>query len=177
VGSGLRRSILQEDRLDPSPEFVVDFPYRLKWLLLSVVPSHPCVSWYVTRPTREVVLHFHLRCQGNRCSEIVSKGRLWAPWGSDLIVRREKAWVFSGCNSRPAKGSLQPVRLGRIGAAVEVTKPSKPSRQTSCFSRAARRQAVTRVNVEQASKRPMRVPTRRLGGEGCHRWWQGKRLE
>jgi hypothetical protein len=42
-----------------------------------------------------------------------------------LYVRRDKAWIFSGCNSRPATGSLQPVA---IGAAVEATKPSKPSR-------------------------------------------------
>ena len=37
-----------------------------------------------------------------------------------------KVLVFSGCNSHPATGSLQPVA---IGAAVEVTKPSEPSRQ------------------------------------------------
>ena len=42
-------------------------------------------------------------------------------------VRRGKVLVFSGCNSHPATGSLQPVA---IGAAVEVTKPSEPSRQT-----------------------------------------------
>ena len=47
--------------------------------------------------------------------------------GSDRGVRREKVLVFSGCNSHPATGSLQPVA---IGAAVEVTKPSKPSRKT-----------------------------------------------
>ena len=29
-------------------------------------------------------------------------------------------------------------------------------------------QAVTRVNAEQASKRPMRRPTRLAHGEGCH---------
>ncbi len=34
---------------------------------------------------------------------------------------------ISGCNSHPATGSLQPVA---IGAMVEVTKPSAPSRQT-----------------------------------------------
>jgi hypothetical protein len=42
-------------------------------------------------------------------------------------VRRGKVLVFSGCNSHPATGSLQPVA---IGAAVEVTKPSEPSRRT-----------------------------------------------
>ena len=40
-------------------------------------------------------------------------------------VRRGKVLVFSGCKSHPATGSLQPVA---IGAAVEVTKPSEPSR-------------------------------------------------
>jgi len=34
--------------------------------------------------------------------------------------------IFSGCNSRPATGSLQPVA---IGAAVEATRPPEPSMQ------------------------------------------------
>jgi hypothetical protein len=42
----------------------------------------------------------------------------------NFCVRREKARIFSGCNSRPATQSLQPEA---IGAAVEVTKPPKPS--------------------------------------------------
>src|SRR5215831_5413801 len=66
--------------------------------------------------------------------------------GDAASVRRAKVLVFSGCNSHPATGSLQPVA---IGAAVEVTKPSEPSRQTRGSGRAASRQAVTRVNVEQ----------------------------
>jgi hypothetical protein len=41
-------------------------------------------------------------------------------------VRREKAWISSGCNSRPATWSLQPEA---IGAAVEVTRPPEPSMQ------------------------------------------------
>ncbi len=45
------------------------------------------------------------------------------------FVRPEKVEMFSGCNSHPATGSLEPVRQRRIGAAEEVTKPSKPSRQ------------------------------------------------
>ena len=88
-------------------------------------------------------------------------------------VRRGKVLVFSGCKSHPATGSLQPVA---IGAAVEVTKPSEPSRQMCRFGDAASRQAVTRVNVEQASKRPMWAPTSatRMGkaaaaGEQCKR--------
>ncbi|MBA7652289.1 hypothetical protein ES703_60119 [subsurface metagenome] len=38
-------------------------------------------------------------------------------------VRRGKALVLSGCETRPATGSLRPVA---IGAAAEATKPSKP---------------------------------------------------
>src|SRR3954470_10430529 len=43
-----------------------------------------------------------------------------------FCVRRDKARIFSGCKSRPATQSLQPVA---IGAAVEVTKPQEPSMQ------------------------------------------------
>jgi hypothetical protein len=42
----------------------------------------------------------------------------------DVIVRREKALDFSGCNSRPGTGSLHPVA---IEAAVAVTKLSELS--------------------------------------------------
>ena len=60
--------------------------------------------------------------------------------GASHFVRRGKVLVFSGCNSHPATGSLQPVA---IGAAVEETKPSEPSRQMYRFGDAASRQAVT----------------------------------
>ena len=79
----------------------------------------------------------------------------------------KKVLVSSGCNSHPATGSLQPVA---IGAAVEVTKSSEPSRQMCRLGDAASRQAVTRVNVEQASKRPMWSPTLHQYGEGRRRW-------
>ena len=61
--------------------------------------------------------------------------------GDTIPVRREpcQVLVFSGCNSHPATGSLQPVA---IGVAVEVTKPSEPSRQTGRFGDSASRQAV-----------------------------------
>jgi hypothetical protein len=42
----------------------------------------------------------------------------------DVIVRREKAVDFSGCNSRPGTGSLHPVA---IEAAAEATKLSELS--------------------------------------------------
>jgi hypothetical protein len=54
--------------------------------------------------------------------------------GVPIAVRREKARIFSGCKSRPDNWSLHPVA---IGAAAEVTKPSKPSRQRAAL--AARR--------------------------------------
>jgi hypothetical protein len=55
-------------------------------------------------------------------------------------VRRVKALRSCGCKSRPATGSLRPVA---IGAAVEVTKPSKPSVQRVAPGDLATRQAVT----------------------------------
>ena len=57
-----------------------------------------------------------------------------------FCVRREKASIFSGCKSHPATQSLQPVA---IGAAVEVTKPPKPSMQRVALGDFASRQAVT----------------------------------
>ena len=48
--------------------------------------------------------------------------RRWTSVG--VIVRREKAPDFSGCNSRLGTGSLHPVA---IEAAVAVTKLSGPS--------------------------------------------------
>ena len=47
--------------------------------------------------------------------------------GTGDQVRSGKVLISSGCNSHPATGSLEPVA---IGAAVEETKPSEPSRQT-----------------------------------------------
>jgi predicted site-specific integrase-resolvase len=87
-----------------------------------------------------------------------------------FCVRREKARIFSGCNSRPATQSLQPVA---IGAAVEVTKPPKPSMQRVASGDPASRQAVTRVNAEQASKRATWEPTRHKIGEGRRHWGTG----
>src|SRR5208337_4660478 len=58
---------------------------------------------------------------------------------------------------------LQPVA---IGAAVEVTKLPKPSMQRVASGDSASRQAVTRVNAEQASKRTMWEPTQQMHGEG-----------
>ena len=63
-------------------------------------------------------------------SEEIYAGQITRPWGpslgSDRLCAVKRCWDFSGCNSHPATGSLQPVA---IGAAVEETKPSEPSRQ------------------------------------------------
>ncbi len=85
-------------------------------------------------------------------------------------MRRGKARIFSGCNSRPATRSLQPVA---IGAAVEATKPPEPSMQRVASGDSASRQAVTRVNAEQAPKGLMWEPTRRRNGEGRSHWETG----
>ena len=67
--------------------------------------------------------------------------------------------------------SLQPVA---IGAAVEVTILPKPSMERVALGDSASRQAVTRVNAEQASKPIMWEPTQPMHGEGrCHRFTQG----
>src|SRR5271157_1809234 len=56
-------------------------------------------------------------------------GSAWSSSGDTILVRREpcQVLVFSGCNSHPATGSLQPVA---IGAAVEPFVPpsAAPSR-------------------------------------------------
>jgi hypothetical protein len=67
--------------------------------------------------------------------------------------------------------SLQPVA---IGAAVEVTILPKPSMERVALGDSASRQAVTRVNAEQASKPIMWEPTQPMHGEGRrHRFSQG----
>ena len=65
---------------------------------------------------------------------------------------------LSASSNTRARNSLRAVApqsapSGRVHG--EVTKPSEPSRQMCRLGDAASRQAVTRVNVEQASKRPM----------------------
>src|SRR5262245_37544912 len=80
----------------------------------------------------------------------------------------------SSAGASPARqlSSLQPVA---IGAAVEVTKPPKPSMQRVASGDSANRQAVTRGNAEQASKGAMWEPTRRKNGEGRRHWGIGGR--
>jgi len=56
---------------------------------------------------------------------------------------------------------------------VEVTKPPKPSMQRVASGDSASRQAITRVNAEQASKGLTWEPTRRENGEGRRHWGTG----
>ena len=59
-----------------------------------------------------------------------------------------------------ANPTRQPLQPEAIGAVMEVTKWLKPSISVSRIGDSASVQAVTRVNVEQSSKRTMRRPTR-----------------
>ena len=87
-------------------------------------------------------------------SGLASSRRL--PPSSNVRVRRGKALSSSGCESRPATfapaGSNRSNRGGN--EAIEAFGVEGPSRDLAIV------QAVTRVNVEQASKRAMRKPTR-----------------
>jgi hypothetical protein len=79
-------------------------------------------------------------------------------------VRRAKARFSSGCKSRPATfapaGSNRSSRGGNKAAEAFGVEGH--------VSDSAIMQAVTRVNVEQASKNVMRKPTRHFFGEGCY---------
>ena len=82
------------------------------------------------------------------------------------LVRREKAAFPSGCKSRPAN-SVAPAGSYRSGGrgneAVGAFETNAP------LGGAASRQAVTRVNAEQASKELTWEPTRLSHGEGRRR--------
>ncbi len=72
-------------------------------------------------------------------------------------VRRDKA-ALSQWVKVPPGNLLQPEATG---ATVEATKRLKPPvKRVTKFGDSASVQAVTRVNVEQASKRTLRRPTR-----------------
>lgn len=84
----------------------------------------------------------------------------------ELVCAPRVALVFQRVKAPPGNLSLQPEV---IGAAVEVTKPSKPSMERIASGDSASKQAVTRVNAEQASKSAPWEPTRHTNGEG-RRW-------
>jgi len=77
-------------------------------------------------------------------------------------VRRAKARSFSGCESRPAAFAPAGSNRGRRGG----NETSEASDVEGHESDLASVQAVTRVNAEQASKGPMRKPTRHNNGAG-----------
>jgi hypothetical protein len=83
------------------------------------------------------------------------------------LVRREKVWLFSGCKSHPAN-SVAPAGSYRSGGGGNEA--AGAFEKTSRTSDSASSQAVTRVNVEQASKDLTWKPTRLYIGEGRSRW-------
>jgi len=86
------------------------------------------------------------------------------------FVRREKVSFFSGCNSHPA--TVVPAGSNRSGGGGNETAEAFDAKDRMGGS--ASRQAVTRVNTEQASKRVMWEPTQQRDGEGrCRRFIQG----
>jgi len=77
-------------------------------------------------------------------------------------VRRAKAWSFRGCESRPAAFASAGSNRGRRGGNETSEAPDVEGHESDLASV----QAVTRVNVAQASKGPMRKPTCHNNGEG-----------
>ena len=81
-------------------------------------------------------------------------------------MRREKALILSGCDSRPA--AVAPAGSNRsVGGGNELDGASGAKGR---LGRSASTQAVTRVNAEQASKLAMRKPTLLAMREGRSRW-------
>jgi hypothetical protein len=84
-----------------------------------------------------------------------------------LACAVKRRWSTAGESPARETGSLHPVA---IGAVVEATKPLKPSVQRVALGDSASRQAVTKVNAEQAPKIITQELTRRKYGEGRSRW-------
>jgi len=84
-----------------------------------------------------------------------------------MTARREKVWLSSGCKSHPAN-SVAPAGSYRSGGGGNEA--AEAFEKTGRHSDSASSQAVTRVNVEQASKALTWKPTRQLIGEGRSRW-------
>src|SRR3954469_1624026 len=88
----------------------------------------------------------------------------------NYIVRRDKVWLFRGCKSHPAN-SVAPAGSYRSGGGGNEA--AEAFEKTGRSSDSASSQAVTRVNVEQASKVLTWEPTRLYIGEGRSRWGIG----
>ena len=91
------------------------------------------------------------------------------------IVRRDKVWIFSGCKSHPAN-SVAPAGSYRSGGGGNEA--AGAFEKTGRTSDSASPQAVTRVNVEQASKDSnVEADPPSIIGEGRSRWGnRGSRL-
>ena len=85
-------------------------------------------------------------------------------------MRREKARIFSGCKSRPAT-LVAPAGSNRSGGGGNETAGAFDAKGR--LGDSASRQAVTRVNAEQAPKGLTWEPTRRGNGEGRRHWGTG----
>jgi hypothetical protein len=84
------------------------------------------------------------------------------------LVRRAKALILSGCDSRPA--TVAPAGSNRSGSGGNNTAEAFDGK-SSINGNSASRQAVARVNAEQAPKTMMWEPTQPMHGEGrCHRF-------
>src|SRR5262249_5472182 len=81
---------------------------------------------------------------------------------SRLYVRRVKASFFSGCDSHLA--TVAPASSNRSGGGGNETAEAFDGKYRKAVPRA--RQAITRVNAEQASKLLTREPTQLSVGEG-----------
>src|SRR5260370_12632841 len=79
-----------------------------------------------------------------------------------MSVRRAKVSFFSGCNSHLA--TVAPASSNRSGSRGNEAAEAFDAKGR--LSDSASRQAVTRVNAEQAPKGLMREPTQRTFGEG-----------
>ena len=82
----------------------------------------------------------------------------------------EKARIFSGCKSRPAT-LVAPAGSNRSGGGGNETAGAFDVKGR--LGDSASRQAVTRVNAEQAPKGLTWEPTRRRNGEGRRHWETG----
>ena len=93
---------------------------------------------------------------------------------SDLLVRVSRA-PWKGLDLQrvqiPSGISVAPAGSNRSGGGGNETAGAFDAKGRSGDS--ASRQAVTRVNAEQASKRAMWEPTRRKNGEGRRHWGMG----
>ena len=87
-----------------------------------------------------------------------------------ICVRREKARIFSGCKSRPAT-LVAPAGSNRSGGGGNETAGAFDVKGR--LGDSASRQAVTRVNAEQAPKGLTWEPTRRRNVEGRRHWETG----